>query len=83
MLFLMEMRTAAYFDASGHKESPALVVAGFESTTVSWSRFERDWKFCLAWYGVSALHMKDFTASWREFASWRVTNHDAHAFWAI
>jgi hypothetical protein len=61
----------AYLDASGGKESPALVVAGFLSPTVHWLRFERDWKYCLAWYGVSALHMKHYAHSVGDFSSWK------------
>lgn len=61
----------AYFDASGKKESQVLVVAGFLSPIYQWLKFERDWKFCLAWYGVSALHMKYYAHSAGDFESWK------------
>jgi hypothetical protein len=61
----------AYFDSSGKKESPALVVAGFFAPTVEWMKFEKDWKYCLAWYGISSLHMKDYAHSTGEFSSWK------------
>jgi hypothetical protein len=61
----------AYFDASGKKELPVLVVAGFLSPTLVWLRFEKEWKRSLAWYGISALHMKDFAHSTGEFAPWK------------
>ncbi len=61
----------AYFDASGKKESEVLVVAGYLSPISIWLKFEKDWKFCLAWYGISALHMKDFAHSRGGFASWK------------
>jgi hypothetical protein len=61
----------AYFDASGHKEDPVVVVAGYLSPTVTWLRFEREWNRCIAHYGISGLHMKEFAHSIGEFSRWK------------
>lgn len=61
----------AYFDASGKKESQALVLAGFLSHPVEWLKFETDWKYCLAWYGKTQLHMKHYAHSEGEYSVWK------------
>jgi hypothetical protein len=62
----------AYFDGSGSPDDTvALVVAGFLCTAEQWIHFERNWNECLKHFGVSALHMRDFAHSRREFASWK------------
>jgi hypothetical protein len=61
-----------YFDGSGAPDDTnALTVAGFIAPTNQWLRFDRKWNKCLSDYGVSALHMKDYCHSQREFASWK------------
>ena len=66
----MAMLTA-YLDASGKKETTVLVVAGFISPTSYWLKFEKEWKYCLAWYGKSELHMKNFAHSVGEYVGWK------------
>ncbi len=61
----------AYFDASGEKESPVVVVAGFLAPTVSWIEFEKEWKACLNKDSVSGLHMKSFAHSTGEYSTWK------------
>jgi hypothetical protein len=68
---LMPMFTV-YLDASGNPDNtPALTVAGFIATTEQWIRLEKRWLAVLKEYGVSALHMKDYAHSKREFESWK------------
>jgi hypothetical protein len=64
----------AYFDGSGSPDdpnTPVLTVAGFVATTEQWIEFERNWKDACTDFGVSALHMRDFSHSKREFESWK------------
>jgi len=61
----------AYFDGSGGKESPVVVVAGFFAPSGAWLKLERDWKQCLAWHGLTELHMKNFAHSVDQYASWK------------
>jgi hypothetical protein len=63
----------AYFDASGSPSdpgTPVLAVAGFISTDEQWIYFERNWKEVCDHFGVSALHMRDFAHSKKEFKNW-------------
>ncbi len=63
----------AYFDGSGSSNdpnTPVLAVAGFVATTEQWIHFERNWKEVCDHFGVSALHMRDFAHSKREFRDW-------------
>lgn len=61
----------AYYDASGSESRPgALVVVGVAATERKWPRFERRWEKVLSDYGVTNLHMKEYTAGRGEFASW-------------
>jgi len=65
----------AYFDASGSPDDPHvhyLTVAGFIATEDQWSIFDRRWKKILKKYGVTKLHMKDFSHSRGEFVGWDV-----------
>ena len=62
----------AYFDDSGHPDrGPELVVGGFVSTIPRWQRFENEWSSILGEFGISAFHMKDFTACQGEFKEWK------------
>ena len=62
----------AYFDASGSPDDTvAVVVAGFVAPVEQWTEFDRNWSDCLKDFGVSALHMREFAHSLREFASWK------------
>jgi hypothetical protein len=61
----------AYLDASGHPDNTdVLVVAGLVLTSEQWVNFEREWEECLAEFHVSALHMKHFAHSLKEFSGW-------------
>jgi hypothetical protein len=63
---------AAYFDCSGSPDDTlAIVVAGFVAPVNQWIAFERNWNECLEYFGVSALHMREFAHSRGEFASWK------------
>jgi hypothetical protein len=62
----------AYFDDSGHPaKGPELVVGGFLSTVSRWRTFEDEWTEVLNEFGVTAFHMKEFTASSGEFSEWK------------
>jgi len=62
----------AYFDASGSPdEGKALVVAGYVAPVDQWQEFDREWRGILAEENVSEFHMRDFTVSRRQFASWK------------
>lgn len=61
----------AYFDASGSPgDSSVVSLAGLVTTAEKWVAFSDEWQECLDVFGVSALHMKDFAHSKREFSSW-------------
>jgi hypothetical protein len=64
------MAIFAYLDASGNKDHRAMAVAGFIAPEARWPDFNREWVAVLSEFGVTALHMKDFTSSQREFAGW-------------
>jgi hypothetical protein len=62
----------AYFDASGSPDDTiAVVCAGFVAPDDQWVEFNRNWSDCLRDFGVSALHMRHFAHSFREFATWK------------
>lgn len=66
---------SAYFDASGSPDDPQLhylTVAGFIATADQWSLFDRRWKKILKKYGVTKLHMKEFSHSRGEFVGWDI-----------
>jgi hypothetical protein len=80
-IFFSEWKSAfmgvftAYFDASGSPDDPHvhyLTVAGFIATADQWSLFDRRWKKILKKYGVTKLHMKEFSHSQGEFVGWDV-----------
>lgn len=61
-----------YLDESGSPDSTkAVSVAGFVATTQQWAMFNENWKAALNHFGVSALHMRDYSHSLREFETWR------------
>lgn len=71
----------AYFDGSGSPDDTvAVVVAGFVAPAEQWVEFERNWNDCLSDFGVSALHMRDFAHSRREFTSWKGDEHKRRRF---
>jgi hypothetical protein len=59
----------AYLDES--ENSDCCVVAGVIATAGRWDSFQSEWGRFLKKYGVSALHMKDFAHSNKEFKSWK------------
>jgi hypothetical protein len=62
-----------YFDASGSPDdvrTAAVVVAGFVATAEQWIEFDRNWNDALSRFHVSALHMKDYAHSRRDYADW-------------
>ena len=62
----------AYFDGSGSPhDTPVVTVAGFIATADQWGEFERNWRDACASFGVSALHMRDYAHSRREFENWK------------
>ncbi len=66
---------SAYFDASGSPDDlhvHYLTVAGFIATADQWTLFDRRWKKILKKYGVTKLHMKEFSHSRGEFEGWDV-----------
>ncbi len=65
-------KITAYFDASGSPDDTDVVaVGGLVSTAEKWIAFCGQWQECLDAFEVSALHMRDFSQSKREFSSWR------------
>jgi hypothetical protein len=71
----------AYFDASGSPDqSPALALGGLVSTAEKWIDFAKEWEGCLNAFGVSTLHMKDFTQSRREFSKWKLDDPPRRRF---
>ena len=72
--FVMLKAFTGYFDASGDFEDPkcqVITVGGWVSTVQKWNQFDKEWKGTLDGEGITALHMKDFIHSRREFATWR------------
>lgn len=62
----------AYFDASGSPDDTVQVcAAGLIMTAERWLKFIREWEVQLDDFGVTALHMKDYAHSKREFSSWK------------
>lgn len=55
---------SAYFDASGKRDQPVVVVAGFVSSAECWTEWEREWLKRLSVDGISCFHateLKDLT----------------------
>ncbi|HUJ39995.1 MAG TPA: hypothetical protein VLW54_05570, partial [Candidatus Acidoferrales bacterium] len=65
------MMLTAYCDDAGGKDHNFTIICGYISTIEQWESFEIDWKLFLASYGVSYLHMKEFTAYSGPFAKWK------------
>jgi len=60
----------AYLDESGSKDTPILTMAGYIADERKWLRFEREWRKAMKEFGVTHLHMRQFTQSRGEFAGW-------------
>ena len=60
----------AYFDASGSPSVEAVALGGLVTTPERWLEFDHKWSECLSAFDVTALHMKDFAHSLREFRGW-------------
>ena len=60
----------AYFDASGKKDTPVLVVAGFVSEVRRWTEFSTRWKGLLAEQSFEYFHMNKFVARKKPFDKW-------------
>jgi hypothetical protein len=70
-----------YLDESGSPDdTTAVVVAGFLASLEQWIEFERNWKEAVASFGVTALHMRDFAHSNREFAAWKYDEQKRQRF---
>jgi hypothetical protein len=55
----------AYFDASGAKDQPVVVVAGFVSLAELWQEWEAEWLAKLSEYGLAYFHYNEIS-SWQE-----------------
>lgn len=65
------MTLGAYFDESGTNPSdPALVMAGFISTTELWAEFSTRWREAITGWGLIHWHMTDFEARRDQFKHW-------------
>jgi hypothetical protein len=67
------MKLIANFDGSGSARDPhvkVISVGGFIASEEQWSAFDPEWQAVLNEFSVSALHMRDFAHSRREFAGW-------------
>jgi hypothetical protein len=62
---------SCYTDVGGSLSELVVSPATLVSSAEKWIEFERRWNDCLFAFGVSALHMKDFAHSRREFESWK------------
>jgi len=60
-----------YTDVSGSMSELVISPAMLVSSPEKWKEFDKRWGEFLAVFGVSALHMKDFAHSLREFESWK------------
>jgi hypothetical protein len=73
----------AYFDASGDDIDPkakVVSVGGFIATEEVWADYERRWSAMLAEFGLTEFHMKDYTSSNGEFATWKKDEDKRRAF---
>lgn len=64
----------AYLDASGSVADPNCLVftlAGYVATEEQWKSFAIEWQKILDDFGVTSIHMKDFSHSRKEFESWK------------
>src|SRR5262249_7918063 len=62
---------ATYCDASGGKDQPMMVVAGYVSTLGAWQAFHSNWKLVLAKYDIPYFHMKEFAHFRGPFEGWQ------------
>ena len=67
---MLKTAYAAYFDASGKRQQPALTVSGFVSDVARWKQFEIAWKRILASESLPSFHMTDFVARKPPFDRW-------------
>ena len=65
-------RFAAYFDASGHPDTPKpMFVCGLISSAEKWLKFQEKWLTLLEGYEIeSPFHMTDFMAGEKQFKAW-------------
>jgi len=69
-----------YFDSSGTPDDcPAVVVGGFVAKAEQWIEFDRNWNDALHAYGVSRLHMREFSPAGVSTPPGRETLADANA----
>jgi hypothetical protein len=67
---MLKTAYAAYFDASGNRQQPALTVLGFVSEVGRWKEFEFAWKKILRAESLTYFHMTDFVARKPPFDKW-------------
>jgi len=65
------MAITCYTDVGGGLSEIVLSPATLVSSAKKWVEFDKEWNRCLTAFNVTALHMKDFAHSKREFESWR------------
>jgi hypothetical protein len=72
-LVFVANRVTGYFDASGGKEHPIVIVAGYLSTVGKWKRFDTEWRKILKRkeFNVPYFHMNEFAHSTGAFADWK------------
>jgi hypothetical protein len=62
---------SAFFDETGTApDADLLWIAGYIAEEKTWFEFSRQWRAVLTEHGVSALHMRQSTASRGEFLGW-------------
>ena len=61
-----------YCDVGGSPSEIAVAPAMLVATPTQWIDFDNRWNDCLRSFGVTALHMKDFAHSVREFKDWKM-----------
>jgi hypothetical protein len=64
---------SAYFDASGKRDQPIVVVAGFVSSVQLWAEWEREWLKRLSEDGISCFHATDL----KHLTEYRRKDNDA------
>jgi hypothetical protein len=69
-----------YTDVAGSLSELVVSAATLVSSPENWVKFDERWNECLDAFGVTALHMKDFAHSKREFESWRWDEPKRHRF---
>jgi hypothetical protein len=62
---------SAYLDETGlDAETDLLWIAGYVADSTTWFDFSREWREGLREHRVTALHMREFTASRGQFVGW-------------